>query len=342
MREAMRYRELMRAIRQKQFAPIYYFTGAEKTIAQMMENQLVRATVAPGTEQLNVMTFKEKLTDVSELMAIARQLPFMSPYRVVIVREETGICHTADTHIVEPFSDYLAKPEPQTILIICDEKPDKRKRIYKALHQHATEVTFDTLSRVDLENWIAARFKRAGKRISTQTLIHLIDKIGYLEHDNINMAMVDNRVAQLIDYVGDADTVAVADVDAVVPETADDRIFRMIDLALQGQTGEVLTMLKHFYLQGESPFGVFGLLAGQLRTMLAVQVYADNGAGDQAIAKRVGRPAFAVRKMAQTGRRFGRKGLKRLINELAELDYQMKTGQVDPEAGVALFMMRLA
>lgn len=337
-----KYQDLIKQIRKQQFAPVYYFTGPETTIARMMEKQLVKAVVPEGMEQLNVMTFKEKLTDVSDVMSIARQLPLMSPYRVVIVREETGLCHTADAQLIDPLMSYLKKPEPTTILILCDTKPDKRKKIYKAIQKTATVVTFEQLTLVELENWIAQRLKRAGKKIGTRTLKYLIEKTRYLDSEDVNMAMIDNRVAQLIDFAGDAEIIDRAAIDEVVPVAIDDHIFRMIDFAIQGRTADVLTMLQQFYLQGESPFGIFGLLSGQIRTMLQVRILADKRTPVNLIAKQVGRPNFVVKKMARAGNRFGKKRLMTLMTQLSDLDYQMKTGQVDPQTGIELFVMRLA
>jgi len=51
----------------------------------------------------------------------------------------------------------------------------------------------------------------------------------------------------------------------------------MVDHAVRGQMGEALKMLQNFYLEGESPFGVFGLIAGQIRTMTMVRILTDRG-----------------------------------------------------------------
>ena len=93
-----------------------------------------------------------------------------------------------------------------------DSKPDKRKKVYKTLKKVAAVVDYEKLNMVELENWIAMRFKRAHKKIGTRTLRNLIERTRYLTSDACDMAMIDNRVAQLIDYLGAETQVRLPDV----------------------------------------------------------------------------------------------------------------------------------
>lgn len=341
-RKYMKYQELMKQMRSGQPANIYLFTGPEEYIAKMMEKQLIQTVIPAGLNQLNVMHFKDKDFEIGEVIASCRQLPMMSEHRVVVLREETGLCHSSDTKTVNAFCAYLENPEPSTILIVHDSKPDKRKKVYKTLKKVAAVVDYEKLNMVELENWIAMRFKRAHKKIGTRTLRNLIERTRYLTSDACDMAMIDNRVAQLIDYLGAETQVRLPDVAEVVPDAVDDNIFKMIDHALGGNMAGAIEMLGRFYLQGESPFGVFGLLAGQIRTMMQVCLLSHRRMPVNMIAKKVGRPVFVVKKMADRSRKYGLNKLRGWMIALGDLDLSMKTGAIDPELGIELFMMRLA
>lgn len=336
----MKYQDLIKSIRKKNFTFIYYFTGTEKKISRMMETRLIRAAVTDGLTQLNVMYFKEKETDIKDILSIARQFPIMSPYRVVVIRETTELCHTSDTATIDLFLDYLNHPEKTTIMIVCDPKPDKRKKIYKELSKASYHVEFNKLNLVELENWVTARFKRSGKKIDMRTLKYFIDKTLYLTNDDIDISMVDNRIAQLIDYTNDTNIINQQIINEVVPTTVDDNIFRMIDFAVQGNMPGALTMLHTFYLQGESPFSISGLLAEQIRTMIQVRLLIDQRMPSSLVAKQVARPYFVVKKLDRTSQHFGLERLITLVLELADLDEWMKTGKIDSAIAVELFILR--
>jgi len=167
----MKYQELMKVIRGGAFKPVYLFTGPETHIARMMENNLIKQVIPAGLEQINVMTFEEKDTAVEDVTGICRQLPMMSPYRVVILREETGMLHSSDKTVMDELGDYIAHPELTTVLILWDVKADKRKKWYKALKKTGDIVEYDKLREEDLGKWIGRRLQLAGKK-TTQRVVN--------------------------------------------------------------------------------------------------------------------------------------------------------------------------
>ena len=338
----MNYQQLLKNIKQNNFSPLYLFSGPEQYIANMMVDNLIKAAVPEAMYQLNVMSFSEKDTEISDIIEICRQLPMMSAYRVVIVREEVGLMRTAAKETVKAFSDYLVSPEPTTILIILDSKPDKRKKIYKQLTKNGTLVDFEKLSLVALENWIAMRLKRENKTISGRALKYAIERSRYIQSENVNVEMMDHWTAQMIDFAGTENSIGIETVEAVIPEAIDDNIFKMIDAAISGETGHALQMLDLFYHQGESPFGVFGLMTGQIRTMTEVGMLAERHISISQIAKQVRRPLFVVKKMARRCNQIGVMQLKRMMISLADIDLSMKTGKIDPERARSRLMMRLS
>lgn len=338
----MKYQQLIKEIKIKKFSPLYLFTGEEQYIADMMVQNLIRAAIPEGMEQLNVMTFSEKETEVSEIVGICRQLPMMSPYRVVVVREGAGLLRGLSKESMALFSNYIKEPENQTILIIQERKLDKRKKICKQLMQNSSVVDFEKLTFVEIENWIAMRLKRAGKTIGTQALRQAIERSRYIQSDHVNVEMMDHWTAQLIDYAKEKKTISIRDVETVIPKAIDDNIFEMINAAIAGDTGQALTMLDLFYHQGESPFGVFGLLSSQIRTMTEVAMLSEGRISPSQIASQVKRPMFIVKKMSMRSRQIGLPRLKHLMMALADLDLSMKTGKIDPELATSLLIIKLS
>lgn len=337
----MKYQELMKAIKQKQVRPVYLFAGPEQYIGNMVEHTLVETMIAPGLEQLNLAVFEDKNPDISEILSVCETLPLMSEKRVIIVRESAGLTKTSDKKIVEALNKYIERPSGSTVLILCDSSPDKRKKIYKTLKEQGAIVDYDKLNKIDLEKWIGRRLKLAGKRTSQKVVEQFVMDTLYLENDNKNMEMVDNELNKIIDYVGERDAITLEDVETVMPKSVEDNVFKMVDYAMGGNKGAALKMLNQFYLEGEGPFGVFGLLLRQIRIMLMVKLLSEKRMSPDTIAKEAKLAPFVVKKVLQNGRRYRVAGLKRTMIEAAELDLKMKTGQIDPEFGLEWFVLKL-
>lgn len=337
----MKYQELMKDIKQKQIKPVYLFAGSEQYIGNMVEHSMVENVISQGLEQLNLKVFEDKNPDISEILSVCETLPLMSEKRVVIIREGTGLTKISDKKTVDALNRYIDRPAETTVLILCDSSPDKRKKIYKTLKSQNAIVDFEKLSKIDLEKWIGRRLKLAQKRTTTRVVEQFIRDTLYIENENKNMEMVDNELNKIIDYVGEKDTITLEDVEAVMPKSVEDNIFKMIDYAMAGNKGAALKMLNQFYLEGEGPFGVFGLLLRQIRIMLMVKLLAEKRMSPDIIAKQAKLAPFIVKKVLQNGRRYQIMGLKETMIAAADLDLKMKIGQIDAEFGVEWFVMKL-
>ena len=337
----MKYQELLKELRNNIIRPIYYFTGSEVYIAHMMEKAIMDKVIDPGLAQMNTMVFSKIGTEIKDVLDQCIMLPMMSKYRLVVVREEADVFQSPNQKSLEYFLNYAKKPNEETILIIYDQKPDKRKKLGKLLIQTGGEVKFSKLSRGELEKWIAKRLKDGGKTTSRRVVERFIDDTRYLDNEEQNMENIDHELGKLLDFLGERQSLTLKDLDEVLPKAIDDNIFRMMDYAMGGNMGEALIMLNQFYLEGESPFGVFGLLISQLRTMTQVLILEETGKRTQTIATLVKRPIFVVEKLLRRKNKYPKERLIQLMVDSASLDRDMKTGKQDPELGVELFILKL-
>ncbi|MEG0509025.1 MAG: DNA polymerase III subunit delta, partial [Eubacterium sp.] len=333
----MKYQELMKEIRAGDTRSVYFFTGPEQYIGFMMEHTLIEKVISKGLEQLNVTTFDEKNPDITEILSNCETLPLMSDKRIVIIREETLITKTSDKNVIDTLCHYIEKPSPMTVLLIYDKIPDKRKKIYKTLKSRAGIVEYNKLGKLELEKWIGRRLNQAGKKTTQRVVSQFIMDTLYLENENKNMEIVDNELSKIIDYVGDREVITLEDVDTVMPKSIEDNIFKMVDYAMDGNKGGALKMLEQFYLEGESPFGVFGLLLRQIRMMLMVKMLSEKRMPMDVISKETKLAPFIARKVLQNSIKYPLESLKRKMIKMAELDLKMKTGKIEPEFGVEWF-----
>jgi DNA polymerase-3 subunit delta len=338
----LNYKELNKQIKNSEISPIYVFSGPEQYIGHMMEKTLIGLVVAKGLEPLNLTVFNDKNLEVSELLATCETLPMMSTKRMVIIREEAQFDKITDKKDLERINGYLNKPCDSTILIIYWAQPDKRKKIYKSLTKTGSLVIFDKLDEGDLKAWITKRISQANKKMSAGALTFFIQRSMYLVNEKKTMEMVDNELNSLIDYSGDRPEITRDDIQLILPQSIEEGIFKLIDYAIGGEKGPALLMLNQFYLEGESPFGVFSLLIRQIRMLLMVKIYASRGFSAKAIAGEMKLAPFIVNKMLKTGKNYPIEHLWEIMVIGAELDAQMKLGEIDQNFGLELFLMKIA
>ena len=84
------------------------------------------------------------------------------------------------------------------------------------------------------------------------------------------------------------------------------------------------------------------LLARQFRIMLQIKELEQHHYSPQQMAGQLGLHPYAVKLAAEKAKRFSVTLLGGHLNRLAELDYKMKTGQVDKTLGLELFLLSIA
>lgn len=114
------------------------------------------------------MTTGDRLAGgVASVIAAARTLPMMSPWRVVLVPQAEVLLvprreSDAAARALEDLEAYLERPEPLTVLVLVAASIDKRSRIYKLLAKHATVVECGAVEDLaDAERWVRTRVAAA-------------------------------------------------------------------------------------------------------------------------------------------------------------------------------------
>lgn len=72
-----------------------------------------------------------------------------------------------------------------------------------------------------------------------------------------------------------------------------------------------------------------------------MKTLSSQGYTQQQIASQIGLHPYAVKIAGEQARKFETVRLERILNRLAQLDYEMKTGAVDKVLGLELFLLRL-
>lgn len=333
----MDYKGLLKELKAGIIHPVYFFTGSESYIANMMEKRIRDACMDEALMQLNYNRFDTKQTDFTEVFAACETLPVMVSRRVVVLGGQTGTAGITDKKTLDSLERYLSNPSPGTVLIVHEPKPDKRKKAAKLLSAKAVCVDYPKLSLQGILGWIAARSKRADVPISRGAAEYLVARTHYLDNEKTDTQTIDHELDKLIDYVGEGGRITEDTVTEVIAPGTEDNVFTMTGLIAAGKINEALAMLEYFYREGESPIGIFALIVRQVRNMTMVRLA---GNGRQA-AQAVKLPPFVVERVRKQACVYTQERLFALMQEAAQYDLQMKTGVIDAAFAVEMYILQM-
>src|SRR5262249_14034299 len=232
--------DLESAIVHGDLAPVYLLCGTDPLLYQRAVGALVARLVTPETRAFNHDAFEGKSASAAQILAAARTLPMMAKRRLVVVRDVEGL--GADG--MGALAGYLDAPAPETTLVLQAQKADGRIKLFQVPKKkgflHELEVP------KNLIGWIGAEAARRRARFSDDAARRLADVVGP------DLGRLASTIEQLALYVGgpvglrptggeaersplnDGRAVTAEDVDELVAETREQRVFELAKAVRHG------------------------------------------------------------------------------------------------------------
>ena len=87
------FESIMKDIRAKKYAPVYYLMGEESYDIDLISDTLEENVLTEEEKEFNLTVLYGADIDVSIIINAAKRYPMMSEHQVVIVKEEIGRAH---------------------------------------------------------------------------------------------------------------------------------------------------------------------------------------------------------------------------------------------------------
>ena len=315
-------------IKRGQFAQVYLLYGEEAYLKKQYKDKLKHAMVPEG-DTMNFSAFEGKSINPKEIIDLAETLPFFADRRVILI-ENSGFFKNA----CEELAEYLPQVATATHFIFVEDEVDKRSKMYKAAKASGRIVEFLPQTEELLTRWILGRLKREGKNITGSVMQLFLTKTG------TDMGNIDRELEKLLCYTLDRDVITAEDVEAVVTEQTTNKIFEMVNAVAEHNQRRALDLYYDLLTLKEPPMRIMFLISRQFQILFHIRDMAAKGLDQQTMAKKAGIPPFAVRKNVSQAKGFTMEQLKQALCDGAELEEAVKTGRMDDQMAVELFLMK--
>lgn len=316
---------------------IYVIYGNQMPLIEQRVQKIVKANL-DVVDDFSLLHFDMEETLLQDIIDDALTLPFVSDKKVLVVKNASIFTSEKKKekleHDVDSLIKYINNPAPYSILIfVINGNINERSSLIKTIKSNENCEIIKTLD-VDKKEWPQVIKQLATKKEvkfdaksldefinrtagDLQRVIHELDKLSLLKQ-NITLDIVESMVARPLE----------------------ENMFGMVDAILDNKPGLAMSIYNDLRTQNEDPARLVPALANQFRFLYKVGYLVEQGYNDQEIASELNvtntyRIVFSKKKL---GRRRCDDILK-ILSELAELDYKIKTGQIDRFQGFELFIV---
>ncbi len=322
----------------------YLFHGPDNFSCSEEIAKLKRQVGAADVADLNISTLDGRSLTLAELVHVCDALPFLSDRRLVIVEglasrfsgSKGRQTSQADKELLARLEAYIPKLPDTTDLVLVegDLLGPKHPLVALASQKGAGHLkAFPLLKERELAGWISARARSKGVQIDAQAVRELALYVGN------DLRLLDNELTKLATYAGEAQSVRVEDVRRLVSYVREESVFELVDALGQRNASKALRLFHQMLEEDKNQlFPIFGMIVRQFRLLLQAKSMMGQRAALPQIMKELGLRDFVADKMVAQARNFSLEQLMGIYRELQRVDVAIKTGQVEPELALDVFV----
>lgn len=337
----MDVKSAMQAIRKGKTAPIYVLYGTEKYQMKQFLDTLKEQMIEPDHQEFAVASYDLADTPIEAVVEEANTAPFLVPSKLITVRDSNLLSAAKDNskieHRIEILLSYIEQPAEYSVIVfvVYADKLDERKKLVKQLKSAGVVLHFSPLGSDDLLQWISHKAQEQQVMLDTSTAELLIRYAG------TGLETLAAEIDKLCLYAGRGGTVSSSDIEELVPRSTEQNVFVMVEELANLRIQNALAIFYELLKQREEPIKIAALITRQFRIMLQVKELMRQNYSQQQIAGQLSLHPYAVKIAGEQARRFSLQQLSSMLHELAELDYRMKSGQIDKVLGIELLFLKL-
>lgn len=235
------FNSLSKDIGAGKFSPFYLLAGEEPFYPEKLCGLIMEKAVQPHEADFNRTVLYGTDTNADEIVSACERYPVMAERQLVVVKEAQALKK------LERISDYLDRPSPTTILVLCfsGKNADKRTSLYKKALKSGTVFESPRLPIEEMPRWIERFFASEGKGIEPEAAMLLAE---YAGNDLRKISLEAEKLSRAMDE-GTA-TVTAADIERNIGIS---REFNITELTGALATKDSVKAFRIAYYFGESP-----------------------------------------------------------------------------------------
>lgn len=308
----------------------YLLYGEEE---YLINNEIDKIIKKEKIEELSISNYDLDIDSIKNIIDDCQTISLFDSKKIVIVNNCNYFNRVKnDENDINLLLDYLNNYNSGTILIIISHNSsiDNTRKITKKIKEIGKIVE---LNNTNINTIVKKMFN--DYIISSDNIKLLIDRVGS------NISILNEEVEKLKIYKIDDKEITKEDIIECATYNVDTDIFKFIDNIINKNKKEALITYEELLKYNEEPLKIIILLANKFRLMYQAKVLYSRGISNNEIASILGVHAYPVKLAIQSSMKYPDKLLLKYLELLADLDSDIKTGKINPELGLQLFILKV-
>ncbi len=297
----------------------------------LLEKETQKILQKEKIEEITISRYDYPIDTIKTILEDAQTVSLFSEKKGIVVENAIFFNRGKGTEEeLESLLTYLKNANPNSIVIFLNHNAtvDNTKKVTKAMKEYGV------LKEMNIENPLSEIEEMfQGYQIQKKAIQLLWKRVGD------DLTLIKEEAEKLKLYKWEEKTITEDDVVALTSLNIDTDIYKFVDHIIQKNKSEAMQMYTEMMKRGEKPTHIIALLASKFRLMYQACELTRSGYSQQDISSTLGVHTYPVKLAIQSGLRYDRKKLLKYMQQLANLDIEIKTGKIEPVLGLQLFIL---
>jgi DNA polymerase-3 subunit delta len=221
------------------------------------------------------------------------------------------------------------------IILFYEKKEiDKNNPFLKFLKKHSKFQEFELLKGQKLINWVKKELRKYQVAVEPGVFEELANLVGS------DLWQMENEIKKLVNYKN-GQKIKKEDLKLLVKPKIETDIFKTIDAISEKKKNQALLLLHQHLEKGDSPLYLLAMINFQFRNLLEIKDLAKKNVPYYKIINESNLSPFVVKKSYRQAQKFTLWELKKIYQKIFQLDLAIKTGKLEPETALDLFITEI-
>lgn len=325
---------LEKELNTKELKSLYLFFGEEKYLIETSTKK-IKNIFGETIKGINYVQIDE--TNISTIISEI-ETPSFGYNKKLIIAKNTGLLKKESkrknnelANIKENLCKYLSENlnliKESIVLIIIEEEAEKQD-LYNIIDKNGVVCKFDYQKPAQLIARLKSICNMYKVEIENYTLQYFIESCG------TNMEELINEIRKLIEYTGEGGKIEKEDIDKLCIKKLESVIFDLTDNLGKRQIKKALEVLHNLIYQKEPIQKILITLYNHFKKLYITSVAIREKKEISTSLNLKPNQMFLINKYKNQARYFKEKELRKILEELINLDYNYKNGLIDLQLGL--------
>lgn len=313
---------------------MYLFYGLEQ---YLIDKEIKKIILDNKIDDINIVHYDLENTKIEDIIEDLSSVSLFGEKKLIIVDNAYIFTGTTNKKLLEQNTDILEKflknnsCDNIVIFNILKEKLDERKKIVKVIKEKGIVKDFNTFSNIN--KYVLDMFGEY--KINNENINFLVNRVGN------NLEVLSQEINKIKIYKDNDFNITKEDIINLTTKNIDTNFFNLIENIVARNKNKAMESYYEIIKDGEEPIKIIVVLANKFRLIYQAKNLYKKGYSEKDISNMLGSNYYAIKKCLESSRNYDDKFLLKCLMKLANLDIDIKSGKIDKNIGLELFIMEI-